>query len=364
MDLLGGYDSGSDSNEDFKVDNSKHSSSSSSSSTTAATTAATAHVSSSVSAGKKVKKLDISVLPAAIQIALQRGDDADDSDDDYDDDMEIYHGEVKSKSSKNASSNDSNSYNKLLSQLPQPVKVGVGQGKGSVGKSVKSANPDADKNSVPAAAKIEITIDTRVHNTTMPEEESGHHSLFTFAPTSSTNTNPSSGHQTMHLPTTTAPVSTRPVRNDASNNEFSNSMYNVANIKQQQHTLSSSNDTYNEGLGEVNMASSSKRKREIEQQLMNGNISVVENSASQLFDVSGGNVDWAQEKYMDKKAIEKQILSQYHVNDGTMKQITAVNGRRHQINSLVANAAKTELQLLEKGGGGHRKADTRAKYGW
>ena len=349
MDLLGGYDSGSDDQDDDTAVATKLTASSASSSSSAAVAAAP-----SLIGIKKVKKLDVSVLPAAIQIALQRGDDLNDSG--SDDDLDIYNNKDESL----IASSGGNCYRNLLKQLPQPkkkeeTKVGVS----------KSVAPVATSHS--EIVKSTDTIESAA--TIYKDEDDLDQSLFTFiAPKSDSSTNFQSSHHSMPLLSLSAPVTARPHRNDVHKNEFSNSIYHVSNI--QQHSTeyhnnvneSPSNNSNHLTGGEMQMTSS-KRKREIEQQLMSGNISVVENSA-QLFDVNGGNASWAQEQYMDKKAIEKQILAQYHINDGTMKQITAVNSRRHQINSLVANAAKTELQLLEKGGGGHRKAETRAKYGW
>ena len=110
-----------------------------------------------------------------------------------------------------------------------------------------------------------------------------------------------------------------------------------------------------------------KRERDIEQQLLSGNIDAAQSMGVGMKEVGARN-DWNAHAYTTQKQNEAELHRAFFAAKGGEKAIAPVTkqqGRKHQINSLVMLAAKTELALLNaKGERNLSKQETRGKYGW
>jgi hypothetical protein len=110
-----------------------------------------------------------------------------------------------------------------------------------------------------------------------------------------------------------------------------------------------------------------RRERDIEQQLISGNLDAIQGGNGGIKEVRAGK-DWDAHAYTTQKENEAELHRAFFAAKGGAKAIAPVSkmqGRKHQINSLVMQAAKTELALLNaKGERNLSKQETRGKYGW
>jgi hypothetical protein len=110
-----------------------------------------------------------------------------------------------------------------------------------------------------------------------------------------------------------------------------------------------------------------RRERDIEQQLISGNLDAAQSMGREMKEMRASN-DWNAHAYTTQKQNEAELHKAFFAGKGGEKAIapaTKLQGRKHQINSLVIAAAKTELALLNaKGERNLSKQETRGKYGW
>ena len=112
-----------------------------------------------------------------------------------------------------------------------------------------------------------------------------------------------------------------------------------------------------EGHGRSNRK---KREREIEQQLLNGNIDAAARQVGGLKEVRN-TPQWNAHEYTAQQQKEAEIARQFKVHvapgeslAGKITMPSKVASRKHQITSLVAQAAKTELSMLDARGHKHK----------
>lgn len=110
-----------------------------------------------------------------------------------------------------------------------------------------------------------------------------------------------------------------------------------------------------------------RKERDIEQQLISGNLDAIQ-SGNNGIKVVRASKDWDAHAYTTQKENEAELHRAFFAAKGGAKAIAPVSkmqGRKHQINSLVMQAAKTEMALLNaKGERNLSKQETRGKYGW
>ena len=112
--------------------------------------------------------------------------------------------------------------------------------------------------------------------------------------------------------------------------------------------------------------SNRKRNRQMEAELLNGNINVVDKSNC----AATGPMEWDQKKYVEKQKFEQQVNNAYNFGgtNGSTKLIaqpSRVQNKKHQINSLAMAAANVEMEMFDARGVRNKtKAETQAKYGW
>lgn len=261
---------------------------------------------------KPKKKLDISFLPQEIQNALLHGDNGGDSDDDRD--VSIPR-KVQRTSHPNSSSFD----DPLLRALPAPRNDFKDSTDPPV--DIKSARKEAE-NGAPLAGAQE---------TTNPVAPQGSHQPSTVPAFS----NP------FQIPSLAASMPSIPNQQES---------YFSANVGPQ--------------LEPDQQKNRKKRERELEQQLMSGDMSVL--NEAHVVDVQAQN-NWDSRHYMDNQVKEAMILKAYTGDTGSksMLQPTKLQNRRHQLSSLALKAAETEIAMLEaRGQRTKTKAQTQSKYGW
>ena len=131
-------------------------------------------------------------------------------------------------------------------------------------------------------------------------------------------------------------------------------------------TAEESESTYD--YGNINSSiGRKKRDRDIEQQLISGNLDAAQTMGGGVREMRASS-DWNAQAYTMQKQNEAELHRAFFAAKGGEKAIAPVSklqGRKHQINSLVLQAAKTELSLLNaKGDRNLSKQETRTKYGW
>jgi hypothetical protein len=162
----------------------------------------------------------------------------------------------------------------------------------------------------------------------------------------------------------------KPLKTFVSNNtNYSNTETNQA--KQQvnnQNTISSVPITYNTNntnySNENKATNKKKRDRDIEYNLLNGNLSVIDDVAiAKEINVSHA---WNPEKYKEQQEREASVQKEFSLTHGSsFMQPTKTQNRKHQLTSLVFKAAQTELALLESRSSKMKtKSETQGKYGW
>lgn len=125
-----------------------------------------------------------------------------------------------------------------------------------------------------------------------------------------------------------------------------------------------------EGTQGISRAERRRRDRDIEQHLINGDLDAATGQAPSLINVRAAP-QWNAHAYNAQRQQEAEIARSFGrpLNPGeslagvAMPSKTA--SRKHQITSLVAQAAKTEILMLDtKGHRNKSKAETAGKYGW
>ena len=117
----------------------------------------------------------------------------------------------------------------------------------------------------------------------------------------------------------------------------------------------------------IPIKNSRKRDRDMQNHLMNGDVSAA-------LGLSGGNMrelqqdtTWDDSRYREQQQRQRELQSMFGNPNGDkdIAQPTKTQSRKHHINALVFSAAESELELLEaRGRQSQTKAQTQAKYGW
>mmetsp|Transcript_26435 Transcript_26435/g.26687 ORF Transcript_26435/g.26687 Transcript_26435/m.26687 type:complete len:412 (-) Transcript_26435:92-1327(-) len=351
--------------------------------------------------GKKRKKLDVTFLPPEIQKALARGAHTNDSDsdDDY-----------------NANAPKANKFSgNLLSMLPKPKLAGEALSLNGMNES-RNQTPalvDVDDNKKDSNSKLLKSTKHLVQESYASDEsdeDDGHHPNIIQVKTSlSLPTKPeslqiqqqpfssvsSSVSQSLPIPSLVhRSISTAPhVPTNTNNNNTNTSIYSSISPhstahtplyqsssstplsipqEQQQQLYTAPHHIIREEEEEKGHSGSSgktarKRERERQQELLSGNISVINDRS--CISVQASTQHWNPNQYENQQKREAQLNSVFNFGqkgkDGMIAQPTKLQNKRHQINSLAFNAAQIELELLDaKGTRMKTKSETQAKYGW
>ena len=117
--------------------------------------------------------------------------------------------------------------------------------------------------------------------------------------------------------------------------------YNNVNI-----SLASAPQQYNDDNNYNNNNNKKKRTRDIEQQLMSGNLDAI--TSDKVKDI---NIDrkWNALQYSDLQQREQMVQREFGLGavNNSFTQPTKVQNRKHQLTSLAVKAAETELALLD-----------------
>lgn len=171
---------------------------------------------------------------------------------------------------------------------------------------------------------------------------------------------------------TRAPVTAAPVldsvepypshpRSSSSNSSrrFSDGAWNSGCNNAQDASYASYDECSYSGGGPAN---AKKRQRELEQQLMSGDLSGIQNA--KVNDIRAGG-QWNSDKYNEQQQRELAIQQSFGKAAGSIAMPSKVQNRKHQLNSLALRAAETELAMLDaKGALIKSKRETQGKYGW
>lgn len=107
--------------------------------------------------------------------------------------------------------------------------------------------------------------------------------------------------------------------------------------------------------------SNRRRDREIEQQLLQGNANAVEMSNY----VDATNTAWNSSVYFDQQNRQKEMEAMFGYGQGKVAMPSRVQNKKHHINSLLLNAAQSELEMLdERAARMKSKSNVKSKYGW
>lgn len=111
-------------------------------------------------------------------------------------------------------------------------------------------------------------------------------------------------------------------------------------------------------------ANRKKRDRELEQQLLSGNLAALPDDAPTL--EMNANRLWDAAKYTDQQQREAMIFKEFGVSQQkNLAQPTRQQNRKHQLSSLAIKAAQVELSMLDARGNRMKtKSETQGKYGW
>ena len=102
----------------------------------------------------------------------------------------------------------------------------------------------------------------------------------------------------------------------------------------------------------------------MESELLSGNIDVVSGDNGKSSSFVSSFSSWDRSAYADRTALEREVNNTYKIGD-KVAQPSKMQNRKHQINSLAAAAAQSELEMYEmKGNRNKTRAETQAKYGW
>lgn len=327
MNVLAGYGSGSEDSGDDAVP------------LAAAAPPATSapHAKAAIAGGKKVKKLDISFLPPEIQAALVRGDHMSDSESDGEQPARKSVTETSSSATRAATAASERTRH-MLKQLPKPQR-------------------DTDSCQLSAAPKAQPLIAL----------SGGSADVADSPPRSCYDYSSGSGKNVSYAPPARVSVcAAPPLRNLPSAVQTgqlplpSSAILGAAPPPHQQHYSAPPSSA-----SATNSKSSRKREREIQQELLNGNVAVVQQS--KFVDVSSDGKGWDSSTYNERQRREAEVASMFGQKAGAnmIAQPTKAQNRKHQINSLAMSAASVELDLMEaRGARSKSKSETQAKYGW
>ena len=135
-------------------------------------------------------------------------------------------------------------------------------------------------------------------------------------------------------------------------------------MQSRSHTETDVNShTWNEMVSTKNAANKKKRERELEQQLLNGNLAAIPDEVVVELDA---NNNWDITKYSDQQQREMMIYKEFGLlGQKTLNQPTRVQNKKHQLSSLAVKAAQVELAMLDARGSRLKsKSETQGKYGW
>mmetsp|Transcript_27353 Transcript_27353/g.37712 ORF Transcript_27353/g.37712 Transcript_27353/m.37712 type:complete len:360 (+) Transcript_27353:45-1124(+) len=359
MDLLGNYDSGDEGSDDMPINHSVQlPSTENDHGPECKKTATNEKFTLDESANQKIKKkrkLTLSFLPPEILNALTRGDTMKDSDD-----------ELEVSQARRGSQVVPNTSCQLLSLLPAPSK------------STSHSEPNAIKPSAPAVgidnnppiSKTSFSLNyTAVQETKRSSSATAEIPIRNIKPVVNTFpkqpikplisqqsflNNPlyeSEGMEDVSIDTYIGPKIISP--SEIAQNTYSSS--SIGYMEPSQHI--SYHDSFSRS------SSNKKREREIEQQLLNGNVSVLPGGI-----VKELNMDrkWDATKYSDQQQREAMIHKEFGLTtQRSLMQPTKQMNRKHQLSSLAIKAAEVELAMLDARGSRMKsKSETQGKYGW
>jgi hypothetical protein len=106
-----------------------------------------------------------------------------------------------------------------------------------------------------------------------------------------------------------------------------------------------------------------QRQRQLENQFMAGNLNAIGAGAAPTF---RPQQQWDSSVYLAQQQLEAQSRAKFATGKGGSAAMPTKNqSRKHQINSLAAQAADMELIMLENQGKRTKsKSETQMKYGW
>lgn len=317
---------------------------------------------------KKKRKLDISFLPSHIQEALARGDNSDS-------DNEVM------KSSKIIEQN-SDKFPTLLAQLPKPkldrdyaenVNEVIPTTKlQNIDKFRYDANENSDNDYADDIHSQEITMEpismSSSLNARIAKDVTVPSSLKEPIPSAPTLLSTlSSAPSILSISSTPGTLHNVPLLPSQPPHFQCQTFTTTLKTQTSEMETEIVSQTQQSYTSNGHFKSSRRRDREIEQELLNGNASVMDPTSTKFVDVHSIN-QWDVDKYMDSQKRQQELQSIFFSNksgDKMMSQPTKVQGKRHQINSLAFSAAQSEMELLEaKGNRLKTKHETQSKYGW
>ena len=334
---------------------------------------------SHITGGKKKKILDVSFLPQEIQDALARGNNLSDSD--SDDGKPFRTPKIVTMSTAKIASSKA-----LLDQLPKPLHSDSPPIKLQVQSMLLGATSDSS-NDVTARG---VTADSDDKTKTSPYQFSNQPPIYNAPSQDSSSSISGLGRVINTAPAVStsaqsrgaapsvadaeglysAPSSSASKSRDDLTNPYLKHNFTASSLERvsRDQTDFEQNSIYSGGLAKesINNKNSRKREREIQQQLLNGNVSVVEKS--KLIDVVSSR-GWDSSKYNHQQEREAEIQSMFSFGQNAGEKMIAQPSknqhRKHQINSLAMQAAQVEMEMLDaKGARIRAKSETQAKYGW
>lgn len=316
----------------------------------------------------KKKQLDISFLPKEIQDALISGVsnfESDDDEEDVDNNLGKFKKFVPRNSSDISPSMNNRpaqtiTNNKLLAMLPKPC---TNSSESSVSSILK---------------KLPVVKDMEFGNENEDKELSDTHPINDKLEENETFSNDEIhvSIQAIKKPLfnlSNEPVSRKFIAPINSVLQIKPSLYNIESCpaigpqfeipqQQQYDDIASLNDSQSYTNSNMNNISAKrKRDRDLEHQLLNGNIDSINGSFA---DVVSTATEWNSRDYNEQIQREMEVREKYNLTS-TSGVPSKNQNRKHQINSLVVKAAEMELMLMEKKNERSRtKAQTQGKYGW
>lgn len=297
-----------------------------------------------VNGGKKKKKLDISFLPQHIQDALLNG-----GQEDSDDNHNTYAPKPTNFVQQQSRSDERESG----SEEAKPTKP-VANGSADPLLQMLSAPKTSSKAKDPFQTSISATstYNFQAKSPSKQEDEAEDEDIPRVKPTASFHNN-------------SAPVVYSNLSSAAKTTTSIDWSKVSAPTASYQPSSSSGNAYSSSGYTEDITSTTLKRKRErdIESQLLSGNLSSLESIPVQEI---GGFNSWDKGSYIEQQEREQEILNMYTGNGPkSLAQPNKVQNRKHQLSSLAMKAAETEIAMLEsKGQKSKSKAQTMNRYGW
>jgi hypothetical protein len=112
---------------------------------------------------------------------------------------------------------------------------------------------------------------------------------------------------------------------------------------------------------------SRKREREIQNHLLNGDVSAAMGLGGASIKDFHRDTTWDDSRYREQQQRQEELQTMFGnpKGDKMIAQPTKNQNRKHHINSMVFSAAEAELELLEaRGRQSKSKSETQGKYGW